>query len=130
MASVQLNEYKDIFRQDIKEGTCCLYNKDKHQMGFGVVVEVRKKVKIAQCYYETKYDPVSRRYVSTGQLAVGYQWVESTAVSVVQEDWLYAMLDAQTLLKMATIKQEVNQEVERVIAAKERKRVRDAKKDT
>lgn len=130
MASVQLNEYKDVLTQPIKEGGCCLYARGKHELGFGVVVEVRKKVKVARCYHEQKYDPATRTYKKTGQLVVDNQWVEASAVSIVQEDWLYALLDAQTLLKMATIKQEVMQEVERVIAAKERKRARDSKKNS
>lgn len=125
--TILLNEYKDILGQNIKEGDLCLYVKDKHTIQFGVVLEVRKKVKIAFTYDAVKYISLGN-WASNG-VQVTHQWVEHTALTVVEEDWLYHRLPANILHSMATIRAEKAQEIDKLVAAKERKKLRQENKN-
>lgn len=123
--TILLNEYKDILGQNIKEGDLCLYVKDKHTIQFGVVLEVRKKVKIAYTYDKVAWN--GSGYNSVG-IHVNHQWVEPAALTIVEEDWLYDRLPANILHSMATIRSEKKEEIDKLVAAKERKKLREAKK--
>lgn len=113
MSSTVLDVYKDCLNQDILEGDCCIFAYDKHNLKFGIVVESRTKVKVA-------YSVLLADKTRTTRIT----WVSRGAVSIVKEDWLFQLLDADTLHAMATIKQEVMQEVEKVRKRKERKKIK------
>lgn len=121
--AILLSEYKDILGQNIKEGDLCLFVKDKHTIQFGVVLEVRKKIKLGYTYYGHKY--LNGSWSMSGELTVGHQWVENGAVTIVEEDWLYDRLPADILHSMATIRSEKKAEIEKILAAKERKKIRE-----
>lgn len=121
MSNTILDVYKDALNQDILEGECCLWVNGK-SISFGVVVESRVKVKVAAAHPEVKY--MSGVYVKTGNLVVRESWVCRDQVSMVQEEWLYSILDADTLQKMATIKMSVAEQVSKVKARKERKKLK------
>ena len=121
--TILLSEYKDILGQNIKEGDLCLFVKDKHTIQFGVVLEVRKKIKLGYTYYRTAWS--GSNYVTSGELSVNHQWVENGAVTIVEEDWLYDRLPADILHSMATIRSEKKAEIEKILAAKERKKIRE-----
>src|SRR5690606_1255500 len=120
---ILLSEYKDILGQNIKEGDLCLFVKDKHTIQFGVVLEVRKKVKVAYTFYRTAWS--GSNYVTSGELSVNHQWIESTGLTIVEEEWLYDRLPADILHSMATIRSEKKAEIEKILAAKERKKLRE-----
>jgi hypothetical protein len=124
--TVLLSEYKDVLNQDIQEGSLCLFCFDKHTIKFGVVTEVRKKVKVAFTYEQTVWQGGS--YVVTNYNAVDEKWVDSTAVSVVNEDWLYDLLPTDTLISMATIRGQKMEDIEKIKAKKERKKLREGVK--
>lgn len=124
--TILLSEYKDILGQNIKEGDLCLFVKDKHTIQFGVVLEVRKKIKLGYTYYRTAWS--GSNYVTSGELSVNHQWVENGAVTIVEEDWLYDRLPAGILHSMATIRSEKKAEIEKILAAKERKKIREEAK--
>jgi hypothetical protein len=124
--TVLLSEYKDVLNQDIQEGSLCLFCYDKHTIKFGVVTEVRKKVKVAFTYEQTVWQGGS--YVVTNYNAVDEKWVDSTAVSVVNEDWLYDLLPTDTLISMATIRGQKMEDIEKIKAKKERKKLREGVK--
>jgi len=109
MATTVLEVYKDALNQDIVEGKCCVFNMDR-QLRFGVVVESRVKVKVASAW------------VGSGK--VWEQWVYHQEVVMIEEDWLFSKLDAETLYKMATIKSDVDEQVAKVVARKERKKAK------
>jgi hypothetical protein len=124
--TILLSEYKDVLNQDIQEGSLCLFCFDKHTIKFGVVTEVRKKVKVAFTYEQTAWQGGS--YVVTNYNVVGEKWVDSTAVSVVNEDWLYDLLPTDTLISMATIRGQKMEDIEKIKAKKERKKLREGVK--
>lgn len=115
MADTILEVYKDALNQDIVEGKCCVFNMDR-QLRFGVVVESRIKVKVAS--------------VLVGGGSVRTQWVYREEVVMIEEDWLFSKLDAETLYKMATIKSGVDEQVFKVVARKERKKEKLAAQET
>ena len=121
--AILLSEYKDILGQNIKEGDLCLFVKDKHTIQFGVVLEVRKKIKLGYTYYGSKY--LNGSWSLSSELSVNHQWVENGAVTIVEEDWLYDRLPADILHSMATIRSEKKAEIEKILAAKERKKIRE-----
>lgn len=123
--AILLNEYTDILGQRISEGDLCLYVKDKHTIQFGVVLEVRKKVKIGHTYEAQKWNGTG--YDKIG-IQVGHDWVGHAALTIVNEDWLYDRLPADILQSMATIRCEKMDEIEKLKAAKERKKIREANK--
>lgn len=123
--TILLNEYKDILGQNIKEGDLCLFVKDKHTIQFGVVLEVRKKVKVGYTYYAHSY--ISGQWIRSGELSVAHQWIEPSALTIVEEEWLYDRLPADILHSMATIRSEKKAEIDKILAAKERKKLREAK---
>ena len=124
--TVLLSEYKDVLNQDIQEGSLCLFCFDKHTIKFGVVTEVRKKVKVAFTYEKVAW--VGSSYNITDYNAVDEKWVDSTAVSVVNEDWLYDLLPTDTLISMATIRGQKMEDIEKIKAKKERKKLREGVK--
>jgi hypothetical protein len=71
--TILLSEYKDVLNQDIQEGSLCLFCFDKHTIKFGVVTEVRKKVKVAFTYEKVAW--VGSSYNITDYNAVGEKWV-------------------------------------------------------
>lgn len=111
MATTVLEVYKDALNQEIVEGKCCVFNTDR-QLRFGVVVESRVKVKVAS----------ASAWVGSGK--VWEQWVYPQEVVMIEEDWLFSKLDAETLYKMATIKSDVDEQVAKVVARKERKKAK------
>lgn len=115
MADTVLEVYKDALNQDIVEGKCCVFNMNR-QLRFGVVVESRIKVKVASAW------------VSSGK--VWEQWVYRDEVVMIEEDWLFSKLDAETLYKMATIKSGVDEQVAKVVARKERKKAKLSAQET
>lgn len=123
--SVILEVYKDALNQEIIEGGCCVFNLNR-ELRFGVVVESRKKVKVAYTHQVIKWDGV--KYVILDNLAVSEQWVYNSEVVMIEEDWLFSKLDTDVLTKMATIKGQVMEKVEKVKAAKERKKAREKQK--
>lgn len=121
--TILLSEYKDILGQNIKEGDLCLFVKDKHTIQFGVVLEVRKKVKVGYTYEGKKW-VAGNVWTSVG-IQVAHDWVSEAAVTIVEEDWLYDRLPADILHSMATIRSEKKAEIEKILAAKERKKIRE-----
>ncbi len=121
MASVSLEVYKDALNQDIVEGETCVYFSNiRGRQTFGVVVESRKKVKVGYSVNAVVYDPVIRNYRNTGETRENTEWVEAARVCMIKESMLYEILDGQTLMAMAKIKQEVQEEIEKVLKKKER----------
>ena len=119
MSNTVLTVYKDCLNQDIIEGGLCVYH-DRNRMCFGDVVESRKRIKLATTQRGHTY--VNGKWVLDSDLTVVTEWRDACDVVMVEEDWLYEKLDAPTLYKMATIRAEVNAEIEKVKARKERKR--------
>jgi hypothetical protein len=89
-------------------------------MCFGIVVESRKRIKLATAYRRTTWNGTN--YVKESDLTVATEWRDACDVVMVEEGWLYEKLDGPTLYKMATIRAEVVAEIEKVRARKERKR--------
>ena len=56
---------------------------------------------------------------------MAHDWVGEAAVTIVEEDWLYDRLPADILHSMATIRSEKKAEIEKILAAKERKKIRE-----
>lgn len=125
--AILLNEYKDILGQNIKEGDLCLFVKDKHTIQFGVVLEVRKKVKVGYTYEGKKW--VGGNVWTSVGIQVAHDWVDENALTIVEEEeWLYDRLPADILHSMATIRSEKKAEIDKILAAKERKKLREANK--
>lgn len=67
-----------------------------------------------------RYDHHLQKHVFTGETTESTEWVEANRVCMIKESMLYEILDGQTLLAMARIKQEVQTEIEKVLKKKER----------
>lgn len=119
MSNTVLTIYKDCLNQDIIEGGLCVYH-NRSSMCFGVVVESRKRVKLATTQRRNIY--VNGKWVFDSELSVITEWRDACDIVMVEEEWLYEKLDGPTLYKMATIRAGVNAEIEKVKARKERKR--------
>ena len=53
------------------------------------------------------------------------KWIESSKVVMVKEDWLFDLLDAPTLMKMAEIRGSCGDEIHSILEAKEKRKQKD-----
>lgn len=126
MATTVTEIKKDVLKQDIIEGQPCVFSYgSSKELVFGIVVESRVRVKAAFAYPEVAH--VNGKWVRTGTYNTRTEWTDAGRLVMITEERLYELLDGPTLMAMATIMGQVRDEVAKVEARKQRKRLKEAK---
>lgn len=128
MATTITEIKKDVLKQDIIEGQPCVFSYGTNkELRFGIVVESRVKVKVAYAWESREWCPVTRTYKDSSITHTSVQWTSPERLVMITEERLYELLDGPTLLAMGTIMGQVREEIAKVEARKERKRLKEAK---
>ena len=117
-STLSLKVQKDILQQEIVEGSPCVFVMDS-MLKFGVVIESRNHVKVG--YIGSNLQFVNNMWQHLE--VVCNKWIESSKVVMVKEDWLFDLLDAPTLMKMAEIRGSCADEIQSILEAKEKRKL-------
>lgn len=106
---------KDDFGQDIIEGKLCITHCDRHTgFGIGYILETRKKIKVAKLekHWQTKVDVINE------------YWYDRGEVLMFNEDNIFNIMDGELLHQMATLRAATAEHAAKILAKKEKKRVK------
>lgn len=121
--SLSVEVLKDGFGQEIVEGHLCIVHKDRFG-GFmiGYIAETRKKVKVV--YMGRVWNGKAQGWREEPVEA----WFDVGEVLMFNEENLFALMNAELLHSMATLREECRPIAEKITQRKEAKRLREAKK--
>lgn len=117
--SLVIEVLKDSFGQEIIEGHLCIVHKDRHG-GYmiGYIAETRKKVKVV--YMGRVWNGKAQEWKEQPVEA----WFDVGEVLMFNEENLFALMNAELLHSMATLREECRPIAEKIAQRKEAKRKR------